>query len=173
MFPAMNFALMFLMMNLLTMKANIAMSHNNAVSNHSVVSHESVCDVMAALLRAAAMKHTDEQLATLTGVPARTIKSYRIEGKEPSLSNALSIAVVLGDQAVNALLSTIRYTAQPLEKAADTSLAEITPTLLGHIATIAKALADNRIDHLEAPLVREAADGLIETATPLSSAGQQ
>lgn len=149
------------------------MSHNNSVSNQSIVSHESVCDVMAALLRAAAMKHTDDQLSALTGVPARTLKSYRIEGKEPSLSNALSIAVVLGDGAVNAILSTIRYSAQPLEKANDTRLSDVTPKMLTYIAIIAKALADHRIDHVEWPDVREAADGLIETAAPLSSSGNQ
>lgn len=148
------------------------MLHNNAVSNDSVVSHQSVCDVMAALLRAAALKHTDDQLSALSGVPARTIKSYRIEGKEPSLSNALSIAIVLGDGAVNSILSIIGYSARGLEQSDEPCPMQLTADAMKGLAVIASAAADGRIDHLEAPVVRENADAVIRAMAPLSTAGQ-
>lgn len=148
------------------------MSRNNSVSNHSVVSHESVCNVIAAMLRAAALKHTDEQLAALTGIPARTLKSYRVDGKEPSLSNALSIAVVLGEHAVNAILSTIRYSARPLESSEQPCPMRLTADAMKGMSVIAMAASDGRIDHLEEPDVRENADAVIRAMLPLSSSGQ-
>ena len=149
------------------------MSHNNSVSNESVVSHQSVCDVMAALLRVASMKHADDQLAALTGIPPRTLKSYRIEGKEPSMSNALSIAVVLGENAVQSIMSIIGYSARPLEQSQEPCPMHLTAEAMKGLAVIASAAADGRVDHLEAPVVRENADAVIRAMAPLSSVGQQ
>ena len=102
--------------------------------------------------------------------PARAIKSYRIEGKEPPLSVALSLAVVLGEGAINSIMSLIGYVARPLDEPGDLCVNSLVATGLQHFSTIATAAADGRIDHTEAPLCREAADMIIATVMPLSSA---
>ena len=149
------------------------MTVRQSVPEVSLCSRNSVCDRLQAVLRAAQVDGwTDDSLSELSGVPARTIKSWRVEGKEPSLSNALSVAVVIGPKALNSVLALIGYHAKPLEDADAIDPALIVATLLPHVTTIAKAGADGRIDHLEAPDCTEAADHIITTVMPLSSAGQ-
>lgn len=148
------------------------MAEQSSVPDSGLVSPDRVRLTVQALLRAAqAEGWTDPQLDQLSGVPARTIKSYRVDGKEPSLSNALSLAVVLGPRALNALLAIIGYVARPLDEADEPNVALLVATGLTHFSTIATAAADGRIDHLEEPRCREAADQLIATVMPLSSAG--
>ena len=148
------------------------MTDKSSVSEASLVSHDSVRIAVQAALRAAQVEGwTDTKLEQLSGVSARTIKSYRVDGKEPSLSNALSLAVVLGPRALNALLSLIGYVARPLDEADAFCVNSAVATGLQHFSTIAMAAADGRIDHIEAPLCREAADMIIQTVMPLSSAG--
>jgi hypothetical protein len=149
------------------------MTARQSVPEVSLCSRDSVCERVQAVLRAAqGAGWTDDALASLSGVPARTIKSYRVEDKEPSLSNALSLAVVIGPKALNSVLALIGYHAKPLEDADAINPALIVATLLPHVTTIAKAGADGRIDHLEQPECTEAADHIIATVMPLSSAGQ-
>lgn len=57
------------------------------------------------------------------------------------------------------------------EGIAEVDAHHIVATALPHMATIATAAADGRIDHIEAPLCRDAADTIIATFLPLSSAG--
>lgn len=147
------------------------MPDQGSASKCSIVSHDSVCTRLQSLLRIASLTWTDAQLEEASGVPARTIKAYRVEGKEPSLSNALSLAVVLGAPALNQVLALIGYVARPLEEADPVNVNAIVATGLKHFSTIATAAADGRIDHLEAPLCRDAADMIIATIMPLSSAG--
>jgi hypothetical protein len=144
---------------------------NASVPESSIVSPDRVRSVVQGVLRAAkAEGWTDPQLAELSGVCGRTIKSYRVDGKEPSLSNALSLAVVIGPKALNPVLALIGYVAQPLDEADGFDAHRAVATGLQHFSTIATAAADGRIDHLEAPMCREAADMIIATVMPLSSA---
>lgn len=146
------------------------MRENLSVDKAPVVGPDRVRPVIEAMLRTAALNHTDQQLEQLSGIPARTIKSYRVEGREPSLHAALSLAVVLGKPAINAILSVVGYTATSLDEG-EADPRQIVADGLRHFTVIAGAAADGRIDHVEAPLCREAADRLIETVLPLSSAG--
>lgn len=103
---------------------------------------------------------------------ARTIKSYRVEGKEPSLSNALSVGVVIGPRALNPILALIGYAARPLEDADAVQPMQIAADAMKHLSVIASAAADGRIDHIEEPACRDAADQIIATVLPLASAGR-
>ena len=148
------------------------MPDHSSVPNALVCGHQSVCAKVQAVLRSAQAKGwTDAQLEELSGVPARTIKSYRIEGKEPGLANILSLAVVLGQSAINPLLSLIGYVASPMDEADDMAPAQIVADSLKALSVIALAAADGRIDHTEAPLCRDAADEMIAAVLSLSSAG--
>ncbi|MBB4859654.1 transcriptional regulator with XRE-family HTH domain [Novosphingobium chloroacetimidivorans] len=148
------------------------MSDQNAVCDAAIVSPDRVRQTVQAILRAAQTAGwTDEQLENVSGVRARTIKSYRIEGKEPSLSNALSLAVALGGKQLNSILSLIGYVARPLDEADAINPHLLVANVLPHISTLAAAAADGRIDHVELPGCREAADQIIATVLPLSSAG--
>ncbi|NIJ24813.1 helix-turn-helix domain-containing protein [Sphingomonas japonica] len=120
---------------------------------------------------------TVEQVAATSGVPVRTVRSYmandETEVREPTLSNALSIACVLGPVAVNGVLALIGYGgAKPLDEPDAIQPMQIVATGMQHFAVIAEAAADNRIDHTEEQRTTEAADGIIATFLPLSSAGR-
>lgn len=146
---------------------------NNAVPDSGIVSPDRVRLVVQGLLRAAqAGGWTDDALETASGVKARTIKGYRVDGKEPSLSNALSLGVVLGGAALNPILALIGYVARPMDEADDLCVRTITADAMGHLAIIAKAAADGRIDHTEEQEVMNAADGIIATVLPLARAGR-
>lgn len=148
------------------------MSGNTSAPDIPVCGHDSVRQRVQAVLRAAqAAGWTDDALSDASGVSARCIKSYRVEGKEPSLANALSLACVIGPRAINPILNLIGYQARPLDEADEAAPGMIVATLLKHSATIAAAAADGRFDHIEEPECREAADGIIASVLPLSSAG--
>lgn len=134
-----------------------------------IVSPDSVRLRIQAVLRAAQTKFTDAELEQLTGVSARCIKSYRVEGREPSLSNALSILHALGQ--LNAVLSLVGCAASALEDANALQVNALVAEGLRHWTTIAECAADGRIDHTEEPRCRAAADGIIATVLPLASAG--
>lgn len=148
------------------------MPDNTAVSEVGRQRHDRVCKMMQAVLRSAqAAGWTDEMLETASGIPARTIKSYRVDGKEPSSSNLLGICVALGEDAMNAMLACVRWGgAHPLEEGDALNPRQLVADLLGPISTIANAAADGRIDHLEMPACRDAADRIIASVIPLSSA---
>lgn len=150
------------------------MNAHTSADDAPVVTPDSVTTVVAGLIRTAVMPGrgwTYETLGDATGLKPRRLKSYVHEGKEPSLSAALSIGVALGPKAVNAVLSLIGYAARPLDEADPLQPMMIAASTLTHVATIATAAADGRIDHTEAPACREAADAIIATVLPLSSAG--
>ena len=147
------------------------MASNPSASESPLCSHDSVRERVQAILRAANATWTDDALSELSGVPARTIKSYRVEGKEPCLANALSLACVIGPKAINSILALIGYSGRPLDESDESAPGMIVATLLTHSATIAKAAADGRFDHTEKPGCREAADSIIASVLPLSSAG--
>lgn len=145
---------------------------SNSADDGEIVSPDRVRFTIQGILRAAqAQGWTDDSLAAASGVKASTIKGYRVEGKEPSLSKALSLAVVIGPGAINPLLAMIGYAARPLDEADAITPMQMTAQAMQHLSTIASAAADGRIDHIERPLVRQAADMLIATVLPVSSHG--
>lgn len=147
------------------------MSGAASASESGVVGRDRVCLVVQGLLRGAqAMGWTDEALGEASQLSPRLIKSYRVEGKEPPLSSALSIGVALGKPAVNAILSLIGYTgAHPLDEPDDLHPNKIVAIAMAGLTTIATAAIDNRIDHTEKPDCRIAADSIIAAMMPLSS----
>jgi len=148
------------------------MPDSTSASSTGIVGQDRVRQIVQGILRGAQAVWTDDSLAAASGVPARTIKSYRVEGKEPSLSNALSLALVIGPTALNAMLAAIGYVARPLEDADAICPAKVVADGLAAFTVIATAAADGRIDHIEEPLCRDAADTIIATVLPLSSAGR-
>ncbi len=147
------------------------MSVNSSVDDAAIVGPDRVRTVIQGVLRAAQTQWTDQALEEASGVKARTIKSYRVEGKEPSLANALSLAVVLGPKALNPVLALIGYVARPLDEADDMNPMAIVAEAIRGLSVIASAASDGRIDHIEQPSCLEAADMIIATVLPLSSAG--
>jgi hypothetical protein len=144
----------------------------SAADDGGIVGPDSVRDRVQAVLRAAqAAGWTDEALEGVSGVKARRIKSYRVEGKEPSLSAALSLGVAIGPKGLNPILALIGYVARPLDESDALHPMTLAATAMAHLSTIAHAAADGRIDHTEAPSCREAADQIIATVLPLSTAG--
>lgn len=151
---------------------------NGAAQTSELVSRDRVIGAVRMALRNAIIVErsvTVEQLSGAAGVPVRTIRSYMAndpgEVREPTLSNALSIACVLGPRAVNAVMALIGYSARPLEDEEGDCPMQVTAQGMAHLSVIATAAADGRIDHIERPGVRNAADMLIQIMTPLSSAG--
>jgi hypothetical protein len=142
-----------------------------AAPTGALVSPDCVRETIQKVLRAAQIRFTDEELARESGVDARAIKSYRVEGREPSLSRALSLLCVLGGGDLNRILNTIGYVARPLDESDELPCGEVVACILTHGSTIARAAADGRIDHTEASDCRAAADRLLEAIVPMSSAG--
>jgi hypothetical protein len=113
---------------------------------------------------------TYESLGAATKLKARRLKSYVHEDKEPPLSAALSIGLVLGKPAVNAVLTLIGYGgAAPLDEPAENRPMQMVANCMQHFATIAGAAADDRIDHTEKPMTTPAADAIIAEMIPYSS----
>ena len=119
---------------------------------------------------------TRTSLAQESGVNVYTIDSIlsRDEAKHRriALADALSIAQVLGERAVNAILADIGFAfARPAGDADEMQPTIMAATALAKLSVIATAAADGRIDHLEMPACRDAADELIATIKPISSMG--
>lgn len=121
-------------------------------------------------------KMTRQSLADAAGVNVHTIDALRKtdEGKRKvTTAQMLSLCCVMGERRVNGLLSHIGYGgATPLDEPDDLNLPDIIASGLRNMSVVANAAADGRIDHLEGPLVQEAADQIIATYLPLSSAGR-
>jgi len=147
------------------------MASNPSLDSVALCSRDNVCLVISGILRGAQRQWTDASLSAASGVSARNIKSYRVEGVEPPLPAALSLAVVLGTPAINAVLGAIEYVARPLDEPDALSPAQIVADGLSAFSVIASAAADGRFDHTEKPACQAAADQIIATVLPLSSAG--
>jgi hypothetical protein len=149
----------------------------NAADDGGLVTHDRVTTLVRGLLSAAVSpgsSWTYESLGAACKLNPRRLKSYVHEGKEPPLSAALSIGLVLGKPAVNAVLSLIGYGgAAPFDEPRENQPMQIVANGMKHFAIIANAAADNRIDHTEERETIEAADALIAEILPLSSAGKQ
>lgn len=150
------------------------MSQTPSVPENPIAGDDRVAEALAAWLRKANIAGTDDaQLEQLSGVNRHSVKAYRLKTRAPSLAAGLSLAGVLGEGAVNALLHTIQFQACPLDDPGAVKPMQIVADALGHLGVIGQAAADNRIDHLEAPRTAEAADMLIATVLPLSTAGKR
>jgi hypothetical protein len=152
---------------------------NNSAEQSPIVSRDRVIDVIRREVRVCVIverKMTVEALSEASGVGVRTIRTYMAndasEAREPCLSNALSLACVLGSRAVNAILALIGYSGSPLDEPEAIQPMRIVADAIGHLSVISNAAADNNIDHTEEPETTKAADALIATVLPLSSAGR-
>lgn len=119
---------------------------------------------------------TRNQLATDSGVNIYAIDAILsrdcAKKRRVAMEDGLSLAYVLGDAAVNSLLGLFGWTGRRLDDAVPLAPMMIAATAMAHLSTIATAAADGRIDHTEAPGCQEAADLIIATVKPLSSAGR-
>ena len=149
------------------------MSDQRSVSDDDFGGDDRVAEELANALRRAQVDGiTDEQLERRTGIKATRIKSYRLRSRNPSLGAGLIIAAALGEWAINLVLHPVSFQGSPLEAADKLEPMQIVADALGHLGVIGQAAADNRIDHLEEPNTTHAADMLIATILPLSSAGR-
>lgn len=153
------------------------MHGNNAVRNSGITSDERIRNVLQRHIRKAFDKHdfTRETLADESGVSISQIDQIMAgdpaKHRRVTCEDAFNLAYVLGDQTVNALVGTMKYTASRpgVDPMAPMKIAA---TALQGVSVIANAAADGRIDHTEALTCRDAADMIIATVTPLSSAAQ-
>lgn len=154
-------------------------SHATTAEDTGIVSRNCVIETIRPMLRNAVViqrRFTVEQLAELSGVKVRAIRSYMAmdegDARQPSLSAAMSLATVLGTPAVNAILALIGYGgAKPLDDADEPQPMQDVAKVMGSFNTFVQAAADGRIDHTEADPVREATDTIIATLIPYSSHG--
>lgn len=156
------------------------MSVHDAALESEVVSRNRVTDAVRLALHIAVnveRRFTVLELSAQSGVKVRAIRSYmsqdEIEVREPSLSAALSLALVLGPRAVNAILSIIGYGgAKPMADEDELPPMEIIAAVVAPLNTLVQAAADNRFDHTERAACRDAADQIIAAVMPLSSAAE-
>ena len=153
------------------------MQRNDTVQSAPIISDEMVREVLRKEIdRAYVGKLTSRaKLAEDSGVNVYQID--QIMSRQPekqrrvAMGDALSIAWALGEHAANALIAMIGYAARPLEDGEEMQPMLMAATALSDLSIITTAAADGRIDHTEMPACREAADHIIATLIPLSSAG--
>ncbi|MBB4616938.1 hypothetical protein [Sphingomonas abaci] len=144
-----------------------------SADDRGIVSPDRVQSVFKSILRRAQLAGwTDEALGEASGYKPRRIKAYRVEDKEPPLSVALSIAVVLGQPAVQAILATIGYTGTPTEEADADCPLDSAVNAMQALGVFMGFAADKRIDHTEEAPATEAIDIIIAELMPFSSQGR-
>lgn len=149
------------------------MTDQRSVSDDEFSGDDRVAEELANALRRAQMDGvTDEQLERRTGIKASRIKSYRLRTRGPSLGAGLVLAAALGEWAINLVLHPVQYQGTPLDGGTEIKPMQIVADALNQLGVIGQAAADGRIDHLERPACQEAADMIIATVLPLSSAGK-
>lgn len=152
----------------------------NAAEDTGLVSRNRVIETIRPLLHAAILierRFTVEQLADLSKVKARAIRTYmandELEARQPPLSSALSLAVVLGPAAVNSILAIIGYGgATPLDEPEGMHPLRDAVEAMDAFNVFLQAAADDRIDHVEEDPVRKATDKIIVRLLPYSSHGE-
>jgi len=154
------------------------MPEANSVRSSAVTSDERIQNALRRNIRKAldSGDFTRASLAEESGVNIHCIDMIltRDPAKKRRLSgeDMLNLAYTLGDAAVNAVMATIQYGAQRLDEASELNVNGIVASGLQQFSIIATAAADGRIDHQEEPACQEAADQIIATFLPLSSAGK-
>lgn len=154
------------------------MSDNGSVPNIGITSDERIRNVLRRHISKAldSREFTRESLAAETGVNIHTIDAIKTHDKAKhrriAAEDAFCIAYTLGSAAVNALIGTIHYTAQHADERVEVAPMLMAANAMTGLAVITKAVADGRIDHTEAHECRDAADMIIASVMPLSSAGE-
>lgn len=153
------------------------MTHcNTDTDDIGLVPRDRVTTLVKALISTAVMPGSAwsyESLSAATRIKPRRLKSYVHENVEPPLSVALSIGVVLGKPAINAVLSLIGYGgACPLDEGDERKPRQMVIKASQCMATLIRCAADDIIDHTEERDTTEAADTLIAELIPFSSAGK-
>ena len=156
------------------------MTVDKSAQTGPIVSDERIRDTLRRQIERAYNVDRSFSRATLSsesGVSVHTLDQIMSRNPEKkrrvTMEDAFSIAQLLGDRAVSALLSTIGYTARRMDEPDALQPMLIAATAMAHLSTIATAAADGRIDHTEQPRCQEAADMIIATVLPMSSAGRQ
>ena len=149
-----------------------------AVRNTAITSDERIRNALKRHIRRAydTREFTRETLARESKVSVCQIDQIMsgdaAKHRRVAAEDALCLAYALGDDAVNAIMATISFGARRLGSPDELQVHAIVANGLQHFSTIATAAADGRIDHVERPLCRDAADQIIATVMPLSSAGE-
>lgn len=147
-----------------------------SAQNSLLVSDASIRDTLRReLRRVLAIEKTFSRgsLASESGISTDLIDA--ILSRDPAkhrrlkIEDVFSLVAVLGTRSVNALISHIAHGAYPLDETGEPDCSGILAESMGHLATLARAFADGRIDASEADAVRDAADGLVDTVIPISS----
>lgn len=152
---------------------------NNSAEDRSLVARDRVIDWLRFELHRAVhveRRFTVKEIGERSGVSVRRLTSYISsnvsEQREAMLSAAISIAVVLGTDAVNRMLALIGYGgATPLDEAEEKQPMQVVAGVMAPLNIIVQAAANNRWDTEEQVPVREAADLIITHMLPLSSHG--
>jgi hypothetical protein len=154
-------------------------NRSNSAQNGPVVSDERIRNTLRRQIDRGYNIDREWTRATLSsesGVGVHTIDSIMshdpAKHRRIAMEDALSLASVLGERAVNSVLALIGYTGRRLDDPDTLQPMMMVATAMGHLSTIATAAADNIIDHTERPSCQEAADMIIATVLPMSSAGQ-
>ena len=156
------------------------MTQVNTARNGAIVSDERIRNALRHHIDLAInirRTSTRAELARDSGVSIHAIDAILTRDvakqRRVATEDAFSLAFTLGDAAVQALLGTMHYSGRRLDEGDALQPMMLAATAMAGIATIAKAAADGRIDHTEAPACRDTADLIIATVLSLSSAGQQ
>jgi hypothetical protein len=155
----------------------------NSAQSSPVISDERLRDILRRQLDRSInidREFTRERLAEQSGVNVYTIDS--IMSRDPAkqrrikLEDAMSLMWALEDEAqhraVNCFAGLLGFVARRADDPGAISPAQIVADGLADFSVIAAAAADGRIDHTETEPCRIAADHLIATVLPLSSAGR-
>lgn len=156
------------------------MTGKASVRRTPIVGDDRAKDVLQRLLHVAVhveKRFTVDQLAEAAGLSTPAVSSYlsRREDaqRQASLGSALSIAVVLGERAVNQILALIGYGgAEPLDEASADCPLQSGIASMQQLSVFLTAAADGRIDHVEEEGATRAADIIIAELLPFSSTGR-
>lgn len=154
-------------------------NRSNTAQSGSITSDERIRNVLSRHIRKAydTRSFTRASLAEESGVSVHQID--QIVSHDPArqrrvaAEDMLNLAYTLGDGAVNAVLAEISYTARRSSDVDMLAPMMIAATAMQGLSVIAIAAADGRIDHMEQPSCRDAADLIIATVKPLSSLGER
>lgn len=126
------------------------------MSGSALLAHDSVLRRHTNALRLHAgfrRTYSVAQLASATGVPARTIEAYQGGQSLPGLDNFLALSAVLPADYLAAVLELAGFRPLPLDAVGACDFATAAELAAG-MAAIATALRDGRIDHVERARLR-------------------
>lgn len=113
------------------------------------------------------LRYSTQGLSDATGIPRRTIESYKDGSATPGLANLLSLFAALGPSFTSDILAACGQCArsgtddEPEHMRVLTALGSLT-------AQIAEAVEDGQVDHREAAAIRPTVQHLIEVLEPLA-----